>query len=59
MAKIIQLPERNLIPNHHRKEEGFEDIVNWVSEMNNILQLIEKSLNNTPKYASKNLNCRR
>ena len=59
MAKIIQLPQREIIPKPYRGEEGFDEFVNWVSEMNNLLQLIEKSLENTPAYATKNLNCRR
>lgn len=59
MAKIIRLPKRELKPEPLKREEGFEEFVNWISEMNNILHLIEKSLENTPAYASKNLNCRR
>ena len=59
MAKIIRLPKREIKPKYFRREDGFEEFVNWVSEMNNLLHLIEKSLENTPAYATKNLNCRR
>ena len=58
MAKIIQLPKREIVPKLSRREEEFEEFVNWVSDMNNLLQLIEKSLENTPAYATKNLNSR-
>ena len=59
MAKIIQLPHREIRQNPDRKEVEFEAFINWVSEMNNILHLIEKSIENTPAYVPKNLNRRR
>lgn len=59
MAKIIQIHKREIKPKHFKNDEGFEVLVNWVSEMNNLLHLIEKSIENTPAYESKNLNCRR
>lgn len=58
MAKIIRLPKREIKPKPLRKEDGFEEFVNWVSEMNNLLHLIEKSLENTPAYVPKNINSR-
>jgi hypothetical protein len=59
MAKIISLPSRE----HHsatiHQPAEMEELITWVSEMSNILQLIEQSLEKTPTYASKDFNSRR
>jgi len=62
MAKIIHLHNSEQSQNTSTQEERFHDLIHVVSDMNNLLQRIEKSLQNTPKlnhiYASKDINSR-
>ena len=53
MAKIIRLQNSGLSKNNSNHKEGFNNILHWASEMNNLLQMIEKSLENSPKYTPK------
>lgn len=54
MAKIIQLhPEKRLQPS---PEDKVNQLVKWISEMTQIIQQIEHSLENTPSHVPKNLN---
>ena len=54
MAKIIQLhPEKN---EQLSSEDKVNQIVHWISEMTQIIQQIEHSLENTPSYVPKNIN---
>lgn len=56
MARIIPLPNSDIKRNKSKREDNFTEIISYFSEMNNVLFLIEKSLENTPNYVSKNLN---
>jgi hypothetical protein len=59
MAKIIQLQKEKKHLKSSKQVDTFEDFMNWISEMNNILHLIEESLEKTPAYVPKSLNRRR
>ena len=56
MTKIIKLPQKEIRSDVANNKDRFEDILDWVSEMNNLLFMIEKSLENNTGYASKDIN---
>lgn len=59
MGKIIQINTREWPLKQLTNKNTINDIVDYVSEMNHILHLIENSLENTPNYGTKDLNRRR
>jgi len=60
MAKIISLQKDGDLPSISLQEkEGIQELIKCTTEMNDLLILIEKSLENTLKYASKDINSRR